>query len=386
MNGGRYHILLVTTNSALGGGELSLVSLASSLNRDRFYCSVICPPGPLVGRLRANGIDVCAMRPEILGFTGGVVPNLPWRTLWSAFKYAKGRGVDIVHCQHYEACKVFGLVARGLRIPCLWTCHGFWYYITGVKGRYLAAVLDHIVAVSQFAKRRLLAGGALREKQVSVIHNWVDDRFISEPATSGQSFRHQFGISSSDIVIGLVARLIPLKGHENFLRAFKQVVAEIPNVKAVLVGSEILGNPSERYTIQIQHLTAELGLTREVIFAGFQENMPGVYDACDMVVLSSKGETFPLVPLEAMARRKPVIATDCGGPSEIIGESQYGLLVPVDNVNCLAEAILRLAKDEHFRRQLAESGYQRVTEVFTTEKMVSRYESLYLQLLERSAI
>ena len=294
----RYHILYATTNSELGGGEFNLISLAANLDKERFRCSVICPPGPLVERLEASGVDVCPM--ELGGFAsyGGVVPRLPWRTLWSVLKYARERRVDIVHSHHYEACKTFGLAARCLGAPSLWTCQAFWFPIIGVTGRYLAAVLDHTVAVSEFVKNKLLEGAVLREESVSVIYNGVDTPFFSEPLTDGQQFRQQFGIVDSNFVIGLIARLDPIKGHEDFLLALRQTVDKIPGIKAVLVGGEILTDAS--YVVRIRQLVEELGLAQSVIFTGFQENMPAIYDACDLIVAPSRGEAFGRVVVEAM--------------------------------------------------------------------------------------
>ena len=147
----------------------------------------------------------------------------------------------------------------------------------------------------------------------------------------------------------------------------------------MLVGGEILTVAS--YGVRIRRLVEKLGLAQCVIFTGFQDNMPAIYDACDLVVLPSLGEAFPRVVPEAMARRRPVIATDCGGPSEIVGDNECGLLVPPGNPAALAQAILRIVEDEELRCRLAEAGRRRVEADFTTERMVRENQHIYQELL-----
>lgn len=376
------HILHVTTNAELGGGELCLVSLVAKLDRAKFASHVICPPGPLAQRLRASGVSVRAMPVGRLGSYQRIVPRIPWRTLWALFRDGLEQQVDVVHAHHYEAAKTAAVIARLLGAPCLWTSHGFWFKVSGLEGRYVAAAVDHTVAVSEFVKEKLMEGGALRKGTISVIYNAVDDRLLTTPVTDGSRMRERLGLPPSAFVIGIIGRLDPVKNHEDFLQAFKLVAERMPDVRAVVVGSEILVNQSLNYGTSIRRLARELGVGDSVIFAGFQDDMPAVYDVCDLIVLTSHGEAFALVLVEAMARRRAVIATRCGGPAEIIGEDGCGVLVPVGNVDRLAQAMLQVASDRELRLQTAERGYRRVMERFTLDRQANQYEELYLRLWE----
>jgi Glycosyltransferase len=176
-------------------------------------------------------------------------------------------------------------------------------------------------------------------------------------------------------VIIAFGRLIPRKGFVDLIKAFHLVCSQLPS-RLVFIGE---GDERQR----LEELVAKLHLKESVLFLGYQENPFKFIGQSRIFVLSSHREGFANVIIEAMACGAPVISTRCpSGPDEIISDGENGLLVPVGDVDALAEAILKLLKDEPLRKRLAEAGRRRA-EDFGVEKMVAEYERVFEEVAAR---
>ena len=170
-------------------------------------------------------------------------------------------------------------------------------------------------------------------------------------------------------LITVCGRLTSSKNYPLLLKSFAIIQREI---KARLL---ILGEGEKRKSLE--DLVDKLGIQDKVMFLGFQKNPFKYIAKSNIFVLSSSWEGFSIVIVEAMACGVPVISTRCpSGPDEIITDEVNGLLVPVANVDAMAQAILRLLKDESLSNRLAEAGKKRAKD-FKVEKMVAEYERLF---------
>ena len=176
-------------------------------------------------------------------------------------------------------------------------------------------------------------------------------------------------------VVGVVGRLHPIKGHRYLVRGWPMVTARFPGARLILAGP---ATPAQHAAIGRE--ASLTGCSDSVIVAGLRHDVPRLLGAMDVVVVPSLAEGFSNVVLEAGAAGRPVVATRVGGNAEAIVDGETGLLVEPQDPIALARAILTLLEDPARRRRMGESARRRVSEMFTVEKMIEGYESLYASL------
>jgi glycosyltransferase involved in cell wall biosynthesis len=192
--------------------------------------------------------------------------------------------------------------------------------------------------------------------------------------------RSQWVPSSSDEVrfLSIKPRLIPTYGPDIAIRAMAKVVPEFPTARLTLVGS---GESS--YVEELKDLTRELGISDHITFTEpvpFVE-VPSLFAHTDVLVQSSRWESFGVVILEAAAMGVPAIATDVGGVSDLLTNGDTGLIIPSENVDALAFAMLNLARDKDLRHRIGENAYHLVQSQYDFQKNADRMESLYHELI-----
>ena len=371
-----HNVLFVTTKSELGGGETHLVTLVDNLDRDLFFPRAVCPSkGPLSEELERRGTEVDIIDLGNARSLWGAITWVPIGSLRALLRTVKQKDIDLIHAQHHEALYFSGPVARLAGIPSVYTCNASLFPPRGVMGSFRRFLTDSVIAASEFSKAGLMAAQGIRPDKISVVHNAPDARFFSKKVDSA-GIRQEFELGESEIVIGVPANLTGTKGHVYFLQALRRVIEHVPQVRALCVGGDFEGNGPG-----LQELTEQLGLSKNVTFTGFRSDILEIYDSLDLVVLPSTLENFPLALVEAMARRKPVVATSVGGIPELIEDGKNGLLVPPRDSERLAEAILRVITDADLRETLARTGWEYVRRHFDSRSMAAKNEEVYLKLL-----
>jgi glycosyltransferase involved in cell wall biosynthesis len=165
-------------------------------------------------------------------------------------------------------------------------------------------------------------------------------------------------------LVGNVAALAGHKGQRHLVAAAARVIREVPDARFLIVGEGELRDA-------LEHQIKELGLDRHVMLTGFRDDAVGLQKSFDVFVMSSVTEGLGSAMLDAMACRRPVVATRAGGIPEAIEDGVTGLLVPPQDEPALAKAIVRMLKDSEMRARLGEAGRRRVVEEFSVEKMVA---------------
>jgi len=283
--------------------------------------------------------------------------------------------VMILHCHGFKADFYGLLAAKPLGIPLIATSH-LWTKSSRLIRLYervdgfCLRFFDRVVVVSRPIREDLTKAG-VSGNRVTVIPNGVDVDGFSQGRP--ERLRSELGLGREEIVIGVIARLSPEKGHGHLLRAACTVLQEEPKVRFLLVGDGPLRRALEREV-------SILGLTGFVIFGGNRADMPEVYAISDIVVSASLREGFPLSILEALAASRPVIATRVGGVPEIVQDDVTGILVdPGDEIG-LANAILGLLRDAPHRRALGQAGRKLVEERFSVHRMAREYMRVYTDM------
>lgn len=185
-------------------------------------------------------------------------------------------------------------------------------------------------------------------------------------------------IPPRSFVIGIVARIDPMKDHKTFLKAARIVHKEYPEAVFLIVGG---GAPL--LMDELRRLTKGLGIEENVIFTGMRDDVPELLQIIDIVCSSSYGEGFSNSIAEAMAAGKPVVATDVGDMAEVVKDGECGYIVPAKHPEEFAKRIIELLSDEEMRKTMGAKGRERIEKSYSIESMVKKTEQVYQALLEK---
>lgn len=308
--------------------------------------------------LRGSGVRVEPVMPEDRGYA---------RERRLVLDYCRQFGADIVHTHGYRSDVIDGGVARKAKAAWVTTVHGFTG--GGWKNRvyerlqvYSYRQSDGIVAVSDVLRRELAAAGV----PTSRLH-MVRNAFPGPSPVAASAARDALGIEASEVRIGWIGRLTPEKGADVLIRA-------LPFLTTREVGVSIVGDGSEREALKA--LAHQLGVHERVHWHGSISEAGRYCTAFDVFVLSSRTEGTPIVLLEAMAGRVPVVATAVGGIPAVFG-NDGGLLVPPDDPEALARAIESTLHDRISSDARATTSYARLVADYGTTDWVHAYQRVY---------
>ena len=369
----KYKILYIDSVSVISGAEMSLLLLLSNLNREKFEPLVILPErGMLCDRIQALDIDLKLLPLNKINIRNPI-PYL--KTVWSLVKILRRHKIDLLHC-NMDICNQYSMIAAKLvGIPVITHTRN----ILGKRAfqRMFLRGADVLIANSR-AVADSYSRYVTKGQKVENIYNGVDLNHF-RPEGRGKS-RSRFGISDDEFVVGQIARIDTSKGQDVLIKAMAQVLQTHPNVRTLIVG-DIVIDDSKFFLEKLKKLVSELGLKEKIIFTGFLKDIVDLYSALDLVVVASKAEPFGRTIIEAMSMAKPVVATNSGGPVEIVEEGKTGFLVPYGYPEVLARAIIKLIDDAHLASEFGINSRQRVADYFSIENNVRKTEQVYMSLL-----
>lgn len=359
--------ILQLIESYMGGGaEQVVVDLCNRLrNEGHHVCVVTLKTGWLTKKLSEIAVESIVLENNNF-FDPQFFMNL--------LRIVREKKIDLIHSHEFLMNSYGTAVSMVARCPIIVTVHGKGYYIDKWRRRAVYWLVGRCafrtVAVSENLKKFLIEKIKIPPSCISVISNGVDaDRFFPCDEEISNRVKHEYGVRG--IVIGAVGNLYPVKGHIHLIRAARRVVDEYEEADFVVIGKK--NDYSSVLDAEIQRLRLE----DHFRFLGFRDDIPQLMPMIDIFVLPSNEETFSIATLEALASSKPVVATRCGGPEEIVTDGKDGFLVPPGTPEKLAEKILELIKNPDLRRAFGEAGQTLVRERFTTEVMFGRYKHLY---------
>jgi L-malate glycosyltransferase len=247
--------------------------------------------------------------------------------------------------------------------------------------RFTLGRAARLIAVSQAVANELSTGKIAPAEKITVVHNGIDSsRFATAKAKFDRSgFLVDWGFAPDSLLVGTVGELSPLKGHAEFLKAAAQVAQRIPNAQFILAGTD--NSQDQSNSAAIDELIGRLKLTSKVKRVAWLEDIAQLYCALDVFVSASHTESFGLAIAEAMACGTPVVSTTTGGALEIIQPGKTGFLVPVGDVESLAEAILDLLGRKSKRMAIGSAAQQAIARQFDISRMVDETERIYREEL-----
>jgi L-malate glycosyltransferase len=364
----------------IGGTETQAVELARRLDPTRYQVTMGClrKEGPLLSRLEATPVRVVHF-----DVGGGIDSPSGLRGVLRLAVFLRKERFEIMHA-HDLWSNLVGMIAATLaRVPVTITSqrdlsHDAWYGT--YRRRFLRFVQRRSSMVLTNAKAirdGLIAHDHLPEKKVCVVYNGVDlDGFRNAipnreslfPNSRGRKLAVLVGNMNSDV-----------KGHTVLITAAADMVKLHPEVQFVLVGD---GPKRKDFEAQVE----ASGLKPNFLFLGRRNDVPQILASCDIAVLPSLAEGLPNAVLEYLAAGLPVVASALGGNLEVIQDGVTGLLVPPQDPQALATALIRLVSDEPFAAKLARSGREHVASNFSFERLVSEVDKLYTQLLTKQPV
>jgi glycosyltransferase involved in cell wall biosynthesis len=377
-------ILFLDHTAMMGGGEIALLNLLTHLDRKRFEpVALLFSDGPLVGRLREAGIEchvlpldrnVISAKKDALGagslFQLGAVAAAGGFLLQLVSKIRSLR-VELVHTNSLKSDLIGGIAARLAGLPLVWHVRDRISddYLPGPVARifrFLCRVIPSVVVTNSNATLQTISP-ASRPRNVFTVHDGtIVPGSVTPPVSPPR--------------IGLVGRIAPWKGQDVFIRAAAQVARSFPEARFFIIGAALF-NETE-YDRKVRDLVELLAIGDRVTFTGFRSDVAKLIgDLTVLVHASTMAEPFGQVVIEGMAAAKPVVATRGGGVTEIVEEGRSGLLVPMSDVNAMAEAICRLLADPRQALEMGLRGRQRVIDHFTIQRTARRMEHVLRPLL-----
>lgn len=389
-------ILYVSLDTRAYGPGQCMLQLIQGLLRRGYRCVVAMPrPGPLAERL------------EVLNVPVVYVPIKPWPTRAHALSILKRILYNVYHIPyllsavialigvirqyrvtlvHTQTAVVLdgALAAAFTNVPHVWHIHEFiesgkfWRFLLGVGiARSLINRFSHrMIACSEAVSKPFLNTTRDTDKIV-VVHNAVDLDLYDNCDVS--ALRQKLGIPAAAKVVGMVSSATPVKRHEDLLRAAVIVQQSVPDCFFLVAGADWDGS---EYGQSIKRSSQKLGSAERIVWLGFYERIHEIFKVIDLLVLPSEEEAFPRVLIEAMAARKPVVATAVGGVPEIVIDGLTGLLVPPKSPVDLARTMIRILKDPGLAEAMGQAGRRRVEKYFSADHYVENVERVYLELLD----
>lgn len=242
--------------------------------------------------------------------------------------------------------------------------------------KYLYNKVDCIFAVSNYVKDSILHTCPVDQRRVSVLHDAISVSLFNKNKYDKTLTRKEFKLPENCIIIGMVGRITPGKGHEDLLEAIK-IIEEKTNkqIYFLIAGGASYGE--EKYEEKIHALASELKILDKVIFIGFQKDVAKIMSIMDILVFPSHLESFGITLLEAMAMELPIIASNNAGIPDIIKDGETGILIPPKDPTALSGAIIKLAGDLRLCKKLGAAGRKRVEESFNLDINILQLEKYY---------
>ena len=343
------------------------------------------PEGSLLDRARSHGGIGTVEVPDLVRH---IAPVRDLRCRSRLRRLIREHRPDVVHTHSSKAGILGRMAARAEGVPAIvHTIHGlpFHPYQSRIRNglyialeRMAASRCDAIVCVADAMRDQALAAGVGQPDLYSTIYSGMETESFMHADFDPVEWRARHGLRPEDFVVGTVARLAELKGHDDLLKVMQGRLLAEESVKLLWVGDGYRG-------AQLRRQVERLGLADRVVFTGAlpPDQMPAVMHAIDLLVHPSLREGLPRTVPQALLSGTPVVAYDVDGTREAVIDGETGRLLAPGDIDGLARSILRAQSDPGSEGRLAQRGRERCRRMFPARRMVEELEGLYRSILER---
>jgi glycosyltransferase involved in cell wall biosynthesis len=371
-------ILFVSTVADLYGGERSLLDVVQHLSpawQPRF---VVPGPGRFEQALRECGhaVDEIAVP---MGIGRGELRELP--TVLHLARSIRRARADLVHLNLHFAWPIVSAACLAARVPLVIHVRNMMSGRRGRLERWLFRRAAAVICVSEAVKQRLLEVQELGSPRAPRIRIIPDGRVLARYQTGdGGRVRRELGISPEAPLVGMVARLEPMKGQDLFLRAAATVAQRLPEARFLVVG-DTMGGLHGDYVRQLEDLARHPALAGRVAFLGFRDDVADVLAALDCFVHPSRRGAFVSVLIESMAAGVPIVASDIDGIPECVGRAGAAELVAELDPDAFAEAVCRVLTNKERAAAMRAMGRDRAHRLYDVGPLARRTEEVFAECL-----
>ncbi|MBU1086282.1 MAG: glycosyltransferase family 4 protein [Candidatus Omnitrophica bacterium] len=383
----KIRVLHLITRMIVGGAQENTLLTITGLNRIPDYEITLLtgpswgPEGELLNKSSGFNLELCSF------LRRNINPLFDLIAFCQIYSFIKKNKFDIVHTHSSKAGILGRLAAKlaGVRII-IHTIHGlpffagqsnlankFYIFLEKFAARFTRTIICVSQSIIDEAVRNKIAA---KEKFVKIYSGIDLTHYKKDPAIRA-AFRKRLGIPENSLVIGKLARLFNLKGHEFLLNAAAVVKQKFPDLKIVLIGDGILRE-------QLEQKAEKLGLSANLIFTGLirPEAVPYYLQCVDILAHTSLHEGLPRAVVQGFALEIPAVCFNLDGAQDIIRDQANGILVSPKNTHELAKALSKLLADKKLRQQMGAQGNLLVREAFDSQTMVSAIDFVYRRLLK----
>lgn len=381
----RIRVLRIIARLNIGGPALHATLLTEGLDPARYECVLACGDlepgeGDYLGLHFQNVsslVNIAGLGRQIRGFKD-------LSALRQLVRLMREFKPDIVHTHTAKAGTLGRIAAYFTSVPIvIHTYHGHVFHgyfsrfttriFIGIE-RWLATISSCLLAVSPTVRAELLELGIGTPEQLAVVPLGLElERFRRCSERKGE-LRRELGITSATPLVGIVARLVPIKAHDTFLRAAAIAARGSASARFVVVGDG-------ECRADLEKLTKELGISDVVHFLGWRADLDRIYADLDVVALTSENEGSPVSLIEAMTAQCAIVATRVGGVPDLIEDRVTGLLVPPGNPEAFARALEELLADPLLQRSLGAAARLQAYPAFSASRLINDIDRLYCSLL-----
>lgn len=381
----------VITRMIIGGAQentlLNCLDLIREYDDDVLLLTgpALGPEGDLLSQGRAGELPVKVL-PSL---RRDIHPKWDWLANREIGAALKDFNPDVVHTHSAKGGLLGRKVAWEMKVPAvIHTIHGapFHPYQSSLAReffrrceRWACARCHHLISVADAMTDLMVEAGVAPPEKFTTIYSGMDVEPFTRAKEHRAEVRKKYGFEDEHVVIGKIARLFHLKGHQDLIKAAVPVVKSQPNVRFLLVGDGILRSS---LTQQLE----ELGLSEHFVFAGLvpPSEVPMLIGGMDALVHASYREGLARALPQALIAGLPVISYDVDGAREVTITGETGILVPAQDVGKLSQALGKLASDSALRQHLGSEGQRRFTTQFDHRTMTARVREVYLEQIAKN--
>lgn len=361
------NILHITYDMRIGGTEMVIKNIIEGNRDNDIHMSIFCieaPLGPWGEELKAKGVPV---------FTHERKPGFDVSLIRAIRQHIKTHNIDVVHCHQYTPW-VYGALSSVLtKAKVIFTEHGRFYPDSSSWKRklvnpVLVSLTRYITSISEATKHALVNFENISASRIQVIYNGIKP--LSTDTEAANRLKQSLNLDNASVVFGTVARLDPIKNQIMMIKAFADVLQQMPQAKLLIVGD---GEQRDA----LHALSEKLEITESIVFTGYIKHPAEHISTIDIFLLSSLSEGTSMTLLEAMSIGKPCIVTDAGGNGEVIQHNKTGYVVENNNQQSFAEAMLHLAQHKKTREQFGDAALLRWKDKFSCDVMSDQMSQLY---------
>ena len=361
--------LHIDTARTWRGGENQVLLAVLGLRARGHRAVLVAHPDGELARRASEGHDLVRLAPA---------HEVDFGAAFRLARILRELAPDIIHAHDSHAVSMASMalstMGNGRRISLVISRRVDFHLRRNAFSRWKYRQVDAAICVSNAIRAMVIADG-IPEVSVFTVHDGIEVEHVRSQPTA--DVHKALWIPPGSFLVGNVAALVPHKGQRYLVDAAPAVVRALPDTRILIFGEGELQQPLER---QIRHL----GLEHHVQLVGFRHDILPLLKGLDLFVMSSVTEGLGTSILDAMAASRAVVATAAGGIPEVVEHEVTGVLVPPQNSAALAEAIVRLLKDEPLRRRMGEAGFERVRALFSVDRMVEGTLAVYEHVAGRS--